>query len=124
MEKVHTYALTAPEMIQMNYDNPTMTIQSLRVPRLTSRAVQQDLRSAPHLHNLRGVEMGEEHNCVVLLCEDKDTGYLAAAYLAARHGGVYRNDILDTAMTTDDNIDYDDDGEDEAEFLVEGRLPV
>ena len=55
MEKVHTYALTAPEMIQMNYDNPTMTIQSLRVPRLTSRAVQQDLRSAPHLHNLRGV---------------------------------------------------------------------
>ena len=74
MEKVHTYALTAPEMIQMNYDNPTMTIQSLRVPRLTSRAVQQDLRSAPHLQNLRGVEMGEEHNCVVLLCEDKDTG--------------------------------------------------
>lgn len=122
MEKVHTYALTAPEMIQMNYDNPTMTIQSLRVPRLTSRAVQQDLRSAPHLHNLRGVEMGEEHNCVVLLCEDKDTGYLAAAYLAARHGGVYRNDILDTSIAADDSID--DDEEDEAEFLVEGRLPV
>ena len=122
MEKVHTYALTAPEMIQMNYDNPTMTIQSLRVPRLTSRAVQQDLRSAPHLHNLRGVEMGEEHNCVVLLCEDKDTGYLAAAYLAARHGGVYRNDILDTSIAADDSIDDDD--EDEAEFLVEGRLPV
>ena len=124
MEKVHTYALTAPEMIQMNYETPAMTIQSLRVPRLTSRAVQQDLRSAPHLQNLRGVEMGEEHNCVVLLCEDKDTGYLAAAYLAARHGGVYRNDILDTSMTVDDNVDYDDDDEDEAEFLVEGRLPV
>ena len=124
MEKVHTYALTAPEMIQMNYENPTMTVQSLRVPRLTARAVQQDLHNAPHLQNLRSVEMGEEHNCVVLVCEDKDTGYLAAAYLAVRHGGVYRNDILDTAMTTDDNIDYDDDGEDEAEFLVEGRLPV
>ena len=124
MEKVHTYALTAPEMIQMNYEAPAMTIQSLRVPRLTARAVQQDLRSAPHLQNLRGVEMGEEHNCVVLLCEDKDTGYLAAAYLAARHGGVYRNDILDTSIAADDSIDYDDDDEDEAEFLVEGRLPV
>ena len=124
MEKVHTYALTAPEMIQMNYEDPAMTIQSLRVPRLTARAVQQDLRSAPHLRSLRGVEMGEEHNCVVLLCEDKDTGYLAAAYLAARHGGVYRNDILDTSIAADDSIDYDDDDEDEAEFLVEGRLPV
>lgn len=38
MEKVHTYALTAPEMIQMNYENPTMTVQSLRVPRPSATA--------------------------------------------------------------------------------------
>ena len=124
----HTFTLTEPEMMQTSFDKPRITISGLRIPQMPTKDVLAELRCIPHLKKLRSVKMDDIHNCVVLISEDKDTGYMAAAYLAARHGGVYRDDLLNVSELAEDKFEDDpfDAGvfEPDEEFLQEGCLPI
>ena len=124
----HTFALTAPEMMQTSFEKPRITISGVRIPQMPTKEVLAELRCIPHLKKLCSVKMEDTHNCVVLLCEDKDTGYMAAAYLAALHGGVYRDDLLNvTELAEEDAFDPDTDKnafDPDEEFMQQGCLPI
>lgn len=128
MANEHTFTLTEPEMMQTSFDKPRITISGLRIPQMPTKDVLAELRCIPHLKKLRSVKMDDIHNCVVLISEDKDTGYMAAAYLAARHGGVYRDDLLNVSELAEDKFEDDPFDasvfEPDEEFLQEGCLPI
>ena len=77
MANEHTFTLTEPEMMQTSFDKPRITISGLRIPQMPTKDVLAELRCIPHLKKLRSVKMDDIHNCVVLISEDKDTGYMA-----------------------------------------------
>ena len=128
MANEHTFTLTEPEMMQTSFDKPRITISGLRIPQMPTKDVLAELRCIPHLKKLRSVKMDDIHNCVVLISEDKDTGYMAAAYLAARHGGVYRDALLNVSdLAADKYAEHPIDPsvfEPDEEFLQEGCLPI
>ena len=45
----HTFALTAPEMMQTSFEKPRITISGVRIPQMPTKEVLAELRCIPHL---------------------------------------------------------------------------
>lgn len=120
MKIEYSFSITEPSITCKSFEHPEITIPTLMVPQLSTADVMRDLSYASHLRKLRNLSMHYAHNCVVLICDDKDTGYMAASYLAARHGGVYMDDTISVCdLGEDDRFQFFD-----GEFMQEGCLPI
>lgn len=86
------YAITCPKLGRVEPDDECDTLQDvpcLMVPFMEVGRAEAELSTAPHLSMLNDVKLDGEHNCVVLLTETEELGYIGAAYLAARQRDVY-----------------------------------
>lgn len=108
------YAITCPKLGRVEPDDECDTLQDvpcLMVPFMEVGRAEAELSTAPHLSMLNDVKLDGEHNCVVLLTETEELGYIGAAYLAARQRDVY------TGLPFNKNVSSPC-------FYSEGLLPV
>ena len=108
------YAITCPKLGRVEPDDECDTLQDvpcLVVPFMEMGRAEAELSTAPHLSVLNDVKLDGEHNCVVLLTETEELGYIGAAYLAARQRDVY------TGLPFNKNVSSPC-------FYSEGLLPV
>ena len=91
---------------------------------MSAEDVDHDLALSPHLKALQSIRLEEEGGCCVIQSETEELGLLAAAYVAARHGAVYRNDLL----TLEDFLPTDpmtqEDLNEESSLELGGFLPI
>ena len=86
------FAVTIPELVKITPDTELdipMDVPCLVVPYMEYGRAEAELSCAAHLRALNDVKLDGEHNCVVLLAETEELGYIGAAYLAARQRDVY-----------------------------------
>ena len=86
------FAVTIPELVKITPDpelDIPMDVPCLVVPYMEYGRAEAELSCAAHLRALNDVKLDGEHNCVVLLAETEELGYIGAAYLAARQRDVY-----------------------------------
>ena len=89
MNRKNQYTVTCPQMKKITPLESDTDIPCLIVPFMEKDAAADEVRAAPHLRGLLDVKLDGTHNCVVLLTENQELGFIGAAYLAARQHGVY-----------------------------------
>ena len=89
MNRKNQYTVTCPQTKRITPIESDTDVPCLVVPLMEADAAAHELRAAPHLCGLLDVKLDGAHNCVVLLTENRELGFIGAAYLAARQRGVY-----------------------------------
>ena len=89
MNRKNQYTVTCPQTKRITPIESDTDVPCLVVPLMEADAAAHELRAAPHLCSLLDVKLDGAHNCVVLLTENQELGFIGAAYLAARQRGVY-----------------------------------
>lgn len=84
-----TYSIICPEVMNRTSRNEQCDVPCLRVPYMGKGQPEAELRRTPHLAALADVNLNSRHNCVVLMPETKELGFIGAAYLAARQHDVF-----------------------------------
>lgn len=83
------------EQVNIPFQKIHASIPALQLPPMNEEMIDADLDLAPHLKPLRNLRLDKSHACCVIRSETKELGLLAAAYVAARHGAVYLDTLLD-----------------------------
>ena len=89
MNRKNQYTVTCPQTKRITPIESDTDVPCLVVPLMEADAAADELRATPHLCGLLDVKLDGAHNCVVLLTENRELGFIGAAYLAARQRGVY-----------------------------------
>lgn len=111
METQHN-PIYLPELIQTEkkFTEIQASVDCVVVPFLSEEEVRSDLAIAQHFSDINHVTLQGDHLCCVIMSETQELGLMAAAYIAALHGGVYEDDSLSRSELLDapDPDDSDD----------------
>lgn len=83
------------QKLERRFSNTNATIPGFDLPCLDDEELDHDLSLAPHLKELKDLHLEANGACCVIDSDNEELGLLAAAYIAARHRGVYQDDALD-----------------------------
>lgn len=123
MKNSHLY-ITIPEQIDLPFHAIHATVPMLRLPRMDAEMVDHDLKLAPHLKALDDLRLDDSHACCVIRSETEELGLLAACYVAARHGGVYESDFMDSKDYTSLDMPEGDSPLSNDPLFLEDMLPI